>query len=566
MKILVDIASVDRRGFMAYMSALGLGGTVFPGVLWAHMQARGEITSEIVADAGAVAGLDFTDAERDMMLADLNSNLEAYEALREVSVSNHVPPAVQFDPALPGRDLPSETRPFRFTRNIGLRRPADPETLAFMPVTQLSELIRTRQLSSTELTTLYLERLERHGPTLEAVITLMSDRALEHAARADREIASGAYHGPLHGIPWGAKDLLAAEGFRTTWGAKPYEDQVIGEDATVVRRLEEAGAILVAKLTLGALAQGDYWYSGRTRNPWNLQQGSSGSSAGSAATTAAGLVGFAIGSETLGSIVSPATRCGVTGLRPTYGRVSRSGAMALSWSMDKLGPIARSVEDCALVFNAIHGADGRDPTARTAPFNWDSERPLSDLRVGYFGRGFEAERATGHDRAALETLRSLGVEPVPIDLPSDYPLDALRIILLAEAAAAFDELTLSGRDDLLVRQTPGSWPNSFRVAQMIPAVKYIQANRVRTMLMGALEAALEGIDVFITPTRAPDQLLMTNLTGHPAVVVPSGFNDDGTPVSTVFVGQLWADAETLRVAKAWQDANDFHTRRPPLFS
>ena len=566
MKILVDIASVDRRGFMAYMSALGLGGTVFPGVLWAHMQARGEITSEIVADAGAVAGLDFTDAERDMMLADLNSNLEAYEALREVSVSNHVPPAVQFDPALPGRDLPSETRPFRFTRNIGLRRPADPETLAFMPVTQLSELIRTRQLSSTELTTLYLERLERHGPTLEAVITLMSDRALEHAARADREIASGAYRGPLHGIPWGAKDLLAAEGFRTTWGAKPYEDQVIGEDATVVRRLEEAGAILVANLTLGALAQGDYWYSGRTRNPWNLQQGSSGSSAGSAATTAAGLVGFAIGSETLGSIVSPATRCGVTGLRPTYGRVSRSGAMALSWSMDKLGPIARSVEDCALVFNAIHGADGRDPTARTAPFNWDSERPLSDLRVGYFGRGFEAERATGHDRAALETLRSLGVEPVPIDLPSDYPLDALRIILLAEAAAAFDELTLSGRDDLLVRQTPGSWPNSFRVAQMIPAVKYIQANRVRTMLMGALEAALEGIDVFITPTRAPDQLLMTNLTGHPAVVVPSGFNDDGTPVSTVFVGQLWADAETLRVAKAWQDANDFHTRRPPLFS
>ena len=565
MKILEDIESVDRRGFMAYMSALGLGGTVFPGVLWAHMQARGEITSEIVADAGAVAGLDFTDAERDMMLADLNLNLEAYEALRQVQVPNHVTPAVQFNPALRGRDLPSETRPFRFTRNIGLRRPADPETLAFMPVTQLSELIRTRQLSSTELTALYLERLEQHGSTLEAVITLMSDQALEHAARADREIANGAYRGPLHGIPWGAKDLLAAEGFRTTWGATPYQDQVIGEDATVVRRLEEAGAILVAKLTLGALARGDYWYGGRTRNPWNLEQGSSGSSAGSAATTAAGLVGFAIGSETLGSIVSPATRCGVTGLRPTYGRVSRSGAMALSWSMDKLGPIARSAEDCALVFNAIHGADGRDPTARTAPFNWDPERPLSDLRVGYFRRGFESGGATGHDRAALETLRSLGVAPVPIDLPSDYPLDALRIILRAEAAAAFDELTLSGRDDLLVRQTAGSWPNSFRVARMIPAVEYIQANRVRTMLMGALEAALEGIDVFMTPTRAPDVSLMTNLTGHPAVVLPSGFNDDGTPVSTVFIGQLWADAETLRVAKAWQDATDFHTRRPPLF-
>ena len=263
--------------------------------------------------------------------------------------------------------------------------------------------------------------------------------------------------------------------------------------------------------------------------------------------------------------MSPATRCGVTGLRPTYGRVSRSGAMALSWSMDKLGPLARSVEDCALVFNAIHGADGRDPTARTLPFNWDSERPLSDLRVGYFRRGFESDGATEHDEAALETLRSLGVEPVPIDLPSDYPLEALRIILRAEAAAAFDELTVSGRDDLLVRQTSGSWPTSFRVAQMIPAVEYVQANRVRTMLMGALEAALEGIDVFITPTRAPDHLLMTNLTGHPAVVVPSGFNDDGTPVSTVFIGQLWADAETLRVAKAWQDATDFHTRRPPLF-
>ena len=565
MKILKDIESVDRRGFMAYMSALGLGGTVFPGVLWAQIQAHDEITSEIVADAGAVAGLDFTDAERDMMLAGLNSNLQAYEALRGVRVSNHVMPAVQFDPTLPGRELPSETRPFRFTRHIGLRRPTRPEALAFMSVTQLSELIRTRQLTSTELTRLYLERLERHGPTLEAVITLMSDQALEHAARADREIASGVYRGPLHGIPWGAKDLLAAEGFRTTWGATPYEDQVIGEDATVVRRLEEAGAILVAKLTLGALAQGDYWYGGRTRNPWNLERGSSGSSAGSAASTAAGLVGFAIGSETLGSIVSPSTRCGVTGLRPTYGRVSRSGAMALSWSMDKLGPIARSVEDCALVFNAIHGADGRDPTARTTPFNWDSERPLSDLRIGYFRRGFESDGATDHDAAALETLRSLGVEPVPIDLPSDYPLGALRIILRAEAAAAFDELTLSGRDDLLVRQTSASWPNSFRVARMIPAVEYIQANRVRTMLMGALEAALEGIDVFVTPTRAPDQLLMTNLTGHPAVVVPSGFSDDGTPVSTVFVGQLWADAETLRVAKAWQDATDFHTRTPPLF-
>ena len=304
---------------------------------------------------------------------------------------------------------------------------------------------------------------------------------------------------------------------------------------------------------------------GAARNPWDTERVSGGSSGGSAVAVASGQAFAALGSDTGGSIRQPASFCGIVGLKPTYGRVSRSGAMALSWSMDKLGPIARSVEDCALVFDAIHGADGRDATARTAPFNWDSERALSDLRVGYFRRGFESERATRHDAAALETLRSLGVEPVPIDLPDDYPLGAMRIILNAEAAAAFDELTLSGRDDLLVRQTRGAWPNSFRTARMIPAVEYIQANRVRTMLMGALEAALEGIDVFITPTSGPGVSMMTNLTGHPAVVVPSGFNDNGTPVSTVFIGQLWADAEMLRVAKAWQDATDFHTRRPPLF-
>ena len=388
------------------------------------------------------------------------------------------------------------------------------------------------------------------------------------AHAADREMRDGQTAKPFLGVPISIKDLEATKGVRTTMGSLVFRDTVPQIDSVVAERVRESGAVLLGKTNtpeFGLQGTTENRLGDPCRNPWNLEQGSSGSSAGSAATTAAGLVGFAIGSETLGSIVSPSTRCGVTGLRPTYGRVSRSGAMALSWSMDKLGPLARSVEDCALVFNAVHGADGRDPTARTAPFNWDSERPLSDLRVGYFRRGFESERATDHDRAALETLRSLGGEPVPIDLPSGYPLGALRIILRAEAAAAFDELTLSGRDDLLVRQNAGSWPNSFRVARMIPAVEYIQANRVRTMLMGALEAALEGIDVFITPTRAPDVSLMTNLTGHPAVVVPSGFNGDGTPVSTVFIGQLWADAETLRVAKAWQDATDFHTRRPPMF-
>ncbi len=557
---------LDRRSFMSFMSGIGLAGTLFPGVLWAQARGQAEVTAEMVADAEQVAGLEFSSDERDMMLRGLNQNLSAFEAMRENAIPNEVSPAMIFEPMLPGRVLPTEVRPFRPSRHPDVKRPAVLEEIAFWPVTHLAELIRTRQVTSVELTSMYLDRIRRLGPQLEAVITLTDELALEQAARADHEIRNGHYRGPLHGIPWGAKDLLSARGYPTTWGAKPFEDQVIDVDAAVVKRLEEAGAVLVAKLTLGALAQGDYWYGGRTRNPWNLEQGSSGSSAGPAAATVAGLVAFSIGSETLGSIVSPSTRNGATGLRPSFGRVSRAGAMALSWSMDKLGPICRSVEDCALVFNAIHGADGEDPTARTLPFNWDADRPLSDLRIGYFRRGFEWERASEHDASALETLRGLGVEPIPIDLPQDFPLGALRIILTAEAGAAFDELTRSGRDDLLVRQTPGSWPNSFRTSRMIPAVEYIKANRVRTMIMGALDAALEGIDCFITPSFAPDVLLMTNLTGHPAVVLPSGFNDEGSPVSISFIGKLWGDAEVLTVAKAWQDATDFHQQHPPIFT
>ena len=346
----------------------------------------------------------------------------------------------------------------------------------------------------------------------------------------------------------------------------PFQAQELNEDATVVRRLDDAGAVLVAKLTLGALAMGDYWFGGRTRNPWNLEEGSSGSSAGSAAATVAGLVGFSIGSETLGSIVSPATRTGATGLRPTFGRVSRAGAMALSWSMDKLGPICRSVEDCALVLHAIHGADGRDPTARSVPFPWDGRGGLSGLRIGYVPGAFDGEEGTASfDRAALEWFRSQGVDLVPVSLPQDYPLGSLRIILSAEAAAAFDELTRSGADDELVRQTPGSWPNSFRTARFIPAVEYIQANRVRTMIMGSLAAAMDGIDVLITPSYAEGVLLMTNLTGHPAVVVPNGFDEDDTPVSFSFIGGLWKDADALRVAKAYQQGTGHHLRPPPSF-
>jgi Asp-tRNA(Asn)/Glu-tRNA(Gln) amidotransferase A subunit family amidase len=526
-----------------------------------------ELTVDVVAEAERVAGLSFTDEEREMMVEGLNRNLGAYEALRARPVPNEVPPALHFDPTLPGRRPALPDAPVVFDPPRGVLRPETLEEVAFWPVTMLSELVRTRQVSSEELTRMYLDRLERHGPRLEAVITLTRDRALRQARRADREIAQGGYRGPLHGIPWGAKDLLATEGYPTTWGAMPFRDQEVDQDATVVERLDAAGAVLVAKLTLGALAMGDQWFGGRTRNPWNLEQGSSGSSAGSAAATVAGLVGFSIGSETLGSIVSPSTRTGATGLRPTFGRVSRAGAMALSWSMDKLGPICRSVEDCALVLAAIHGADGRDPTARSVPFSWDGRRGLEDLRIGYVPGAFEGDEGTApFDRRTLEWFRGQGVDPVPVSLPQDYPLGSLRIILSAEAAAAFDELTRSGEDDELVRQTRGSWPNSFRTARFIPAVEYIQANRVRTMLMGALATALEGIDVLITPSYAEGVLLMTNLTGHPAVVVPNGFREDGTPVSFSFVGGLWKDGAALRVARAYQEATEHHLRRPPLFS
>ncbi|HEX9887696.1 MAG TPA: amidase [Longimicrobiales bacterium] len=558
-------SSLERRGFLGYFSALGLGGTLFPGVLWARAQERGEVTIGMVAEAEKIAGLEFSEAEREMMVRGLDGNLRAYRELREQPIPNGVSPALRFDANLPGTSPPLEQRPFRPSRPVDVLRPDRLEDVAFWPVTRISELVRTRQVTSVELTEMYLDRLERHGPLLEAVISLTPELAVEQARRADREIAHGRYRGPLHGIPWGAKDLLAARGYRTTWGAKPFESQVLDESATVVRRLEDAGAVLVAKLTLGALAMGDFWFGGQTRNPWNLEQGSSGSSAGSAAATVAGLVGFAIGSETLGSIVSPSTRTGATGLRPTFGRVSRHGAMALSWTMDKLGPLCRGVEDCALVLRHIHGADGLDPTARTVPFNWDARRPLSDLRIGYFRRGFEGERVSDFDVAALEVIRGLGVEVTPVDLPDDFPLNAMRIILSAEAAAAFDDLTRSDRDDLLVRQTAGSWPNSFRTARFIPAVEYIQANRVRTMVMGALDAALDGVDVFVTPSFGPDVLLMTNLTGHPAVVLPNGFNEDGSPVSISFIGGLWKDAEALRVAMAYQDATGFHERHPEAF-
>jgi Asp-tRNA(Asn)/Glu-tRNA(Gln) amidotransferase A subunit family amidase len=560
--------TTDRRRFLAVLSAAGAGGGLFPGVLWARVQEQDEITIEVVAEAEKIAGLSFTDEQREMVLSGLRGNLESYRTLRnEVAIPNHVAPALHFDPVLPGGDVPrGESRVRASTPAVLPARDREAD-LAFASLAELGVLLRSGEVTSEQLTRLYLSRLRRHASRLECVVALTEPRALEQARRADRDLAEGRVRGPLHGIPWGAKDLLAVRGYPTTWGAAPYREQVLDMDATVVRKLDEAGAVLVAKLTLGALAMGDVWFGGRTRNPWNLEQGSSGSSAGSAAAVVSGLVGFTIGSETLGSIVSPATRCGATGLRPTFGRVSRHGAMALSWSMDKLGPICRNVEDCSLVLGAIQGADGLDRTARDVPFRWDGDAGLEGIRVGYLASAFQGdEERVPVDRRVLEVLRGLGVELHPVELPDHLPVGAMRTILSAEAAAAFDDLTRSGQDGLLVRQDPGAWPNIFRTARFIPAVEYIQANRARTLLMGALDRAWEGVDVVVTPSYASNLLLATNLTGHPAVVLPHASQEGGaTPLSISFVGGLWKDAEALMVAKAYQDATDFHRRRPPGF-
>jgi Asp-tRNA(Asn)/Glu-tRNA(Gln) amidotransferase A subunit family amidase len=572
----------DRRAFMSYFTSVGLGSTLLPGVLWSQVAAGADITTESIACAAEVAGLEFDDAERELMVDGLKQQARRLQALHEIPLPNEVSPAIIFDPrpvhapVSTAAAAPREARMRRSAVQVP-RVSANLEELAFAPVTVLSELVRTRRVTSEQLTRMYLARLERYDPTLQCVVTLTTERALRQAREMDAEVARGNYRGPLHGIPWGAKDLLAARGYKTTWGAGPYRDQIIEADAEVVRRLDGAGAVLVAKLTLGELAQGDRWFGGQTKNPWKLDQGSSGSSAGPSSATAAGLVGFAIGSETLGSISSPSTRCGNTGLRPSFGRVPRTGAMALSWTMDKLGPICRSVEDCALVFDAIHGPDGRDKSCIAAPFSWDANVGLSALRIGYVKAAFDlpvtdpenAERqlhpTKPYDDAALEVLRRRGARLVPVELP-DAAYDAMRIILTAEAAAAFDELTRSNRDTELVQQGRFDWANTFRTARFIPAVDYINANRVRSMAIERWDALFRDYDVIVTPTGASglSQLVATNLTGHPAVILPHGFREDGTPVSLTFLGKLFGERELLAAAHAFQSATDWHLRHPAL--
>jgi Asp-tRNA(Asn)/Glu-tRNA(Gln) amidotransferase A subunit family amidase len=523
------------------------------------------ITREVVAGAEQLLGLDFSEAETDLMLRGLKSQLDDYEAMRRFPLSNGVPPALQFNPLPVGFKFETQRRKFRASSSPKIKLPTNPDDLAFYSVGQLAALIKSRQITSEKLTRFYLDRLKQFGPKLECVVTLTEERAMEQARRADRELAAGKYRGPLHGIPYGAKDLLATKGIPTTWGAAPYTNQVFDFDATVIKRLEEAGAVLVAKTTLGDLAMGETWFGGRTRNPWNLEQGSSGSSAGSAAGVAAGLFAFAIGSETYGSIVSPCDRVGVTGLRPTYGRVSRVGAMALSWSMDKIGPICRTVEDCALVFNAIQGPDDIDQTLYDAPFNYDARLNVKKLRIGFLKADFENQRGERktNDLAALQRIRDLGMELIPVELPK-YPLGNISFLLSTEGAAAFDELTLSGQDDWLKQQSAGSWPNTFRRRRFVSAVEFLRAQRIRYLLIQDTAKVFATVDVIVAPSQSGSSLLLGNLTGHPTVVVPNGFSTNGTPTSICFLGKLFGEAELLALAKRYQDATEHHRKHPPL--
>lgn len=523
-----------------------------------------KISIAMVKAAQKLVGLDFTDVEADSMLTDLEGQRANYAALRKLNIPNSVSPALNFNPLPIGYEFPDKTNYFKVISANNTQMPKLKDELAFYTVVQLADLIRTKQISSVELTKFFIERIKKYDSKLLFAITITEDRALKQAQKADAEIAAGKYRGLLHGIPFGAKDLLATKDYKTTWGSVPYKNQTIDVDATVITKLEDAGAVLIAKMTLGELAMGDVWFGGKTKNPWNLNRGSSGSSAGSASAVAAGCMPFAIGSETLGSIVSPSSECGTTGLRPSFGRVSKYGAMALSWSMDKLGPITRSVEDCAIVFNAIQGADYKDLSLIKAPFNYTSPQSISlkGMRIGYIKSEFNRKYAnSANDSLSLNKLKELGAELVEIELPA-FPYRDMLIILGAESGAAFEELTLSNRDDLMVRQDKNAWPSGFRSSHFIPAVEYIQANRARAQLIEDLNKKMKGLDAFVAPAFGQN-LVATNLSGHPCVVLPNGFRN-GLPTSITFTGQLFGEGKLLKIAEAYQRSGDFHKKHPDL--
>ncbi len=603
----MSTSTYDRRAFMAYFGAVGLSSTLLPGVLWSQVQQQGtEITKEMIAAAEEISGLKFSDEERTAMVRSLQSMRGNLQQLHKEPLDQSILPAIVFDPVPPGKELAKKNKALMVRSKVPIMaRPGSVEELAYAPVTQLSELVRTRKVKPSELTDMYLSRLKRLDPQLHFVVNLTEERARAQAKEMDAEISRGKYRGPLHGIPWGAKDLLAVKGYPTTWGAGLYKDQTFDYEATVVKRLDAAGAILVAKLTLGSLAQGNHWWAEYTRNPWipeQLNPGSSGSSAGPASATAAGCVGFSIGSETNGSITSPSRTCGVSGFRPTFGRVPRSGAMALSWTTDKLGPICRSAEDCALVFDAIQGPDGIDYSVKQYPFNWNANIKLPQLKIAYIKADFERRAQDGTTTQMPEAMNFLKVlesqgaklEAIEVPTPNYGYLDS--IILSAEAGAAFEPDTLNSKIKEL--EPYSTWPNFFRAAQFVPAVDYVNANRVRIAAMNQTWELFSKYDVVLSPR---ENTSVTNITGTPSIVVPTGFAippagrgggggggrgagggraGDTTraaapvapppitvplPTGMYIMGPIFQDEKNLLVAHAFQQATDFHLKRPPAF-
>jgi Asp-tRNA(Asn)/Glu-tRNA(Gln) amidotransferase A subunit family amidase len=631
--------TLNRRGFLNACAKAGIASPLFPGILFTlAVQAQEPaatdqskppvITPEMIDQAGIIAGVGpFTTEQKQMMIDGLVDQNGSIKAIRKLEMPNSVQPAYAFHPLPAAKESTPNPQCAEAKADLwagidsgGIYSipdaPARTEDLALATIQEIGNLLQNRKVTSLALTQMYLSRLKRYDSKLHFVITLTEERAINQAKQADAEIAAGHYRGPLHGIPWGAKDLLAVKGYPTTWGAGGFEKQTFDEDATVVQRLDAAGAVLVAKLTLGALAMGDKWFGGRTRNPWNPDQGSSGSSAGPGSAVSAGCVGFAIGSETLGSISSPSTRCGITGLRPTFGLVPRTGAMALSWTMDKLGPMCRSVHDAALVLSAIAGADGKDLSAAPIEFKPDPSIDWHKLRIGYLKSEFDplpplkledakpgetaddkkkregrndfqkAARARReydrrYEQATLDKLHAMGVDLIPVELPK-LPWGAISALLTAEAAAAFDELTLTGRDSLLTEQGHDDWPNAFRTARFYPAVDYIQANRARSLGVQQMSALFEKVDIIATPTT-DTQLIATNLSGHPALILPNGLRGDdaprppeiddgnsddiggpGTPVSFTFLAGHYHEAKLVAFAAAYQEATGFNKVHPKL--
>lgn len=567
-----------RRDFLGRSAALTLAAILVPELLYGQEAADDVEILESIRRAERLAGLEFTDAERELMRGSVLEQMESLRSVRALALPNDVPPALGFRPLSrllakishePGSAKNVPQTPYRALRENAWNRrlppvPTDPRELAFAPIMLLAEWIRRRELKPSELLEVVLQRLRALDPVLHFTIDVLEESAREQAAILDEEQRVGTWRGPLHGIPYGAKDLLATKVGRTTWGAKPYENQRFDHNAEVIARLEKAGAILVAKTAVGALAWGDVWFAETTRNPWKPEEGSSGSSAGSSSAVAAGALPFALGTETLGSIVSPCARCGATGIRPTFGRVPRTGCMALTWSMDKIGPIARSVEDAALVLEAIHGADEHDHDAVTAPLDWYEVKDLKKLRFGWAHRNFGNDYPEREvDAETLRVIRELGVELVPMEFP-ELPVGDMLTVLSIEGAAAFDELTRTDRDDELVRQVEQAWPNVFRAAQLATGVQYVQAQRARTLLQRQFEAALGDLDGYVAPSFAGPSLLITNLTGHPCVVMPNGFREDGTPTSISFIGRNYEEGKIVALAAAVQNAAGWNLRRPVL--